>query len=62
MATKYFVPAGQTALARMGAGQVIASVPEVAASIQRLSTLLSVLMRQHAELKKQLAHSGDLAE
>jgi len=62
MASKYFVPAGQMALARMGAGQAVAAVPEVAASIQRLSSLLSTVLGQQAALKKQLKHTGDLAE
>jgi len=62
MVSKYFVPAAQKALARMGAGQAIAMVPEVAATIQRLSSLLGTLLSQQAELKKQLKHTGDLAE
>lgn len=62
MASKYFVPAGQKALARMGAAEAVASVPQTAATIKRVGALLSTMLGQQAELKKQLAHSGDLKE
>jgi len=62
MTGKYFVPAGQLALARMGASQAVTSVPEVAATLKRVGGLLSAMLSGQAELKKQLKHTGELGE
>jgi len=54
MSTQYFIPAGQKALARMGAANAVAKVSEVTAQIDLVGKLLGQILREQAAMKKAL--------
>jgi len=52
MASQYFVPAGQMAVARMGAAQAYVKVPETEKAIGTIGALLSTILKEQATLKE----------
>lgn len=52
MASQYFVPAGQMAVARMGAAQAYVKVPETEKTIGTIGALLSTILKEQATLKE----------
>jgi glutamine synthetase len=56
MATQYFVPAANAALARMGASQAVCKVAQVQKNIDRIGVLVGKILDEQSNIKRLMAH------